>query len=264
MVVFVIFILSLFFASQQQLYVAHEETSKIAIAESTRSQTIALAQLVNQYIDDHNGTPPASLAALAATPGYQAAKQYADAGSPYLAVYAMNDGTNNYSRVIVYTPPIDGSISATNYLLAANNACGTTDASAAGNWCGHPKGNYWIINTNARISGETSKERLQQQETLRKFASYFNANGNFPDAGGGNGSAGTFANLITGYNQTATTCAGTWQWNGIPLACNDIYTIWGTPRTYNYLDNKHIAIYSEAPWLQSGLPIAIASEINNN
>lgn len=264
----VVFLFTLFLASQSRLEMAADNARQEKLAETRHNRTIELAQLVNRFIDERGGVPPASLTALAATPGYENARQFLNVSGPhgegpFLAVYALNNGTNSYHRVIVYSPPFDGSITTTDYLAAANNACGGTAPSSISPWCGNPKGSYWTIDTLSRISTEVARERMQQQQTLKKFAAVFSVDQAYPDTGSGDGSAATLISLLSGYTLTASTCTGVWNWQGIPLSCEDLYTIWGTPRVYNYLTSKWIALYSEAPWLESAQPIAIASQLDN-
>lgn len=268
-----VFLFVLFIAGQEMSETAQDHTRQEKLAESRHTRTILLAQLVNRYLDERGGIPPASLTALAATPGYESARQFLNASGPhgegpFLAVYPLNNGTNTYNRVIVYNPPFDGSISATDYLLASKNACGATDASALGNWCGDPKGSYWSVDTLSRISAEVARERTQQQITLKKFAAFYSATylspiATYPDPGSGNDSAVTLISLLTGYSLTANTCTGVWNWQGIPLGCEDLYTIWGTPRVYNFKTANWISLYAEAPWQESGQPIVVASQLDN-
>lgn len=271
-----VFLLTLFFAWQTQFETTQDNVRQDRLAETRRNRTILLAQLVNRYLDERGGIPPASLAALAATPGYESATQFINSSGPqgdgpFYAVYALNNGTNTYNRVIVYNPPADGSINTTDYLLAANNACGGTAPSSTSPWCGNAKGSYWTVDTLSRISTEVARERTQQQLTLKKFASLYSAKQYYPNPvgadgqnnGANNNSSATLISLLTGYTYTAATCTGVWNWKGVPLACEDLYTIWGTPRTYNYLTQDFISLYAEAPWQESGNPIAIASQLDS-
>lgn len=268
----VIFLCTLFLAAMNQLATARDADRQDASATTRHNRTITVAQLVNRYMDETGGTPPVSLAALAATPGYAEAHQYVSGteqgDGPFLVTYALNDGINNYKRVIVYSTPLDGSISPADYLTAANNACGATAASAAGAWCGNPTGSYWTVDTRSRMSLELARERTQQQLTLAKFAQaywHYQINGAFPDPGGGNGSAATLISKLTGYTLTAATCTGVWVWATVPLTCDDLYSVWGTPRVYNYINNEFISLYVESPWNEGSgptVPIVVASALN--
>lgn len=288
----VLFLVTLFLANASRLESTQDASHQEWMVETRHNRTIALAQLVNRYLDERGGVLPANLTltTLAATPGYEDARQYLpisgpQADGPYLAVYPMNDGANTYKRVIVYNPPFDGSIDPADYLLAANNACGTTNASQPGNWCGNPKGSYWMTDTLSRISSEVARERAQQQHTLNKFAKVYSLNQIYPNPGSGNGSAVTLISLLSGYTMTAATCTGVWtatvipasckdnsasgamactkQWQTIPFTCDDLYTIWGTPRVYNYVTKDLIALYAEAPWQEAGLPIVVAAQLDS-
>lgn len=288
MPIIIIFLFVLFLTSASQLEVTHDATRQDNTAETRHNRTVALAQLVNRYLDEQGAVPPASLAVIAAIPGYEEVRQYLTNGDgPFYVVYPMNGGTSH--RIIVYSPPIDGSLNATTYLQAANNACGTTDPSQSAAWCGNPKGSYWITDTSARISREMVRERSQQQQTLKKFAAIYSLNQIYPDTGAGDGTAVKLLDLLTTPPASAATCSGIWQanntvkltaacqrtaavgpltciqqWKDIPLTCEDLYSIWGTARSYNYITQDYIALYSEAPWIDTdGKTIAISSQLDS-
>lgn len=288
MPIVIIFLFVLFLTSASQLEVTQDATRQERTAETRHGQTVALAQLVNRFLDEQGAVPPASLAVIAATPGYEEARQYLNNGDgPFYVAYPMNGGT--YHRVIVYSPPIDGSLTATTYLQAANNACGSTDPSQSAAWCGNSKGSYWITETSNRISREMLRERIQQQQTLKKFAAIYSINQIYPDSGAGEGTAVKLLDLLTTPPASAATCTGVWQannavkltgacqrtsangtltciqqWKDIPLSCDDLYTIWGTARSYNFISKDYIALYGEAPWIDTdGKTIAIASQLDS-
>lgn len=271
----VVFFFMLFLASTTQLETIRDDARQEHLAESRHSRTIKLAELVARYLEEKGGTPPADLATLAATPGFTQAQQFLNTGphgdGPFLAVYpGLPKGENTYTRVIVYTPPQDGSISATDYLTASFNNCGTTAAGNPATWCGNPTGSWWMTETHTRITGELSRERAQQQQTLQKFAKAYNVilagQQVFPELSTpGDNQVASLISQLTGYNglTTAATCTGVWTWQNIPLTCEDLYTVWGTPRLYNYKTAEHIVLYAEAPWKEGGQPIIVASQLDS-
>lgn len=279
MPIIVLFFFMLFIASAAQLETTRDDARQGHLAESRHDRTIKLAELVSRYLDEKKRIPPASLTALAATPGFEEARQYLnDSGpqgdGPFLESYLLNNGVNDYNRVIVYNPPIDGSISAINYLAASYNSCGTTAPSDKAVWCGDPSGSWWMTETLSHIPDELSRERAQQQQTLQKFAKIYSviiANKQvFPEpTPGGNDSAVTLISQLTSYGFNANNCKGVWLWKGVPLTCEDLYTVWGTPRIYNYKTEDYIALYAEAPWREknpiSNLPefIVVASQLDS-
>ncbi len=292
-IIIAVFFFVFFMTSAAQLETANDAARQTDLAATRHSRTVGLAKLVNRYLDEKGGMAPVSLDALIATPGYAEAYQYKIAAGPhgdgpFLAVFPITRGSNTFSRVIVYMPPYDGSISAADYLLAAHNACGTTNASADGPWCGNTKGSYWITDTIDRLSLELSHERLQQQTTLKKFAQIYSTYQIYPNPGAGDGSAVRLIDLISGYSATAATCTGIWkaqvvtagcstynaksvpmscsaQWADLPLTCEDLYSIWGTPRVYNFLSKDRIALHVEAPWIEEtgGKPYIVASQLDS-
>lgn len=283
-----IFLFAWFLAVTDQLETTQSNTQQENRAELQHHRTAALAHLVNRYLDEQSAVPPADLATIAATPGYEDARQYLNNGDgPFYIAYPMASGA--YHRIIVYSPPIDKSLTATEYLTAANNTCGATDASAIGAWCGNPKGSYWITETSARIATEILRERIQQQQTLKKFAAIYSTYQIYPDSGTGDGTAVKLLDLLTTPPASAATCTGIHQannatklpgtckrtsaqgdltclqqWAGIPLTCDDLYTRWGGPRSYNFITQDYIALYGEAPWKDTdGKAIAVASQLDS-
>ena len=294
----VVFFFVFFLTSAAQLESTQDAARQTGLAETRHNRTVELAQLVNRYLDEQGGSAPVSLDTLAGTAGYQQALEYKTGGphgdGPYLAVFPITREMNTFSRVIVYMPPYDGSISSDDYLLSANNACGATDARVDGPWCGNPKGSYWVTDTINRLSIELSRERLQQQTTLKKFAQLYSTYQIYPNPGTGDGGAVKLIDLIPGYSPMAkaTTCTGIWkaqvatpgcttmaargipmtcsaQWADLPLTCDDLYTIWGTPRVYNFLSQDRIALYAEAgpataPWKdEHNVPYIVASQLDS-
>jgi hypothetical protein len=278
MPILVAMLFALFLAGAARLESNRVNASRENMAMSHHVRTTQLAHLVSRYLDERGGVPPTDLAALAATPGYEEARQFLNESGPhgegpFLYVAALNSSGNTYHRVIVYKPPFDGSITADDYILGSFNKCGTTAANELGPWCGDPQGSWWMTETLSRIPDEISRERLQQQQTLQKFAKVYSSvvvvssqlKQVFPDPGLGNDSAVTLISRLTGYNNatTAATCFGTWVWQNVPLTCDDLYTVWGTPRIYNYKNEDFISLYAEAPWKEDGLPIVVASQLDS-
>lgn len=268
----VAFFFALYIAASAQLETGRDNARQERFAENRHTRTILLADLVSRYLDEKGGIPPADLATLAATPGFEEAAQFLNTAGPhgngpFLYTVALTSGGNSYHRIIAYSPPPDGSINATEYLEAANNQCGATAASNAAAWCGHPKGSWYHTETLAHIPGDLNREREQQQQTLQKFAKFYSVLNTqaFPIMAAPNNvndSAATLISQLTGYTYTATTCTGVWNWQTIPLTCEDLYTVWGTPRVYNFKTDQYIALYAEAPWQQNGLPIIVASQLD--
>lgn len=237
-------------------------------AKVRRARTEGLAEAINQYINE-TGSSPATLAALVSQPGYTHTRQYQpDSGphsnGPYYYTASITDAAGTtYNRVVAYLPPQDNSLTATTYLDAANNTCGGTAPNTDNPWCGNTSGIYWHRDTRDQMDAQLVEERTQQITTLKKFAAHYSKNQSYPDPGTGLNTAVTLISRLTGYGLTATTCAGIWNWSGIPLGCEDLYTRWGTPRVYNYIATKWIALYAEAPYYESGQPIAIATQHDN-
>jgi hypothetical protein len=68
---------------------------------------------------------------------------------------------------------------------------------------------------------------------------------------------------LSGYTGTATSCTGIYRWGDIPLDCNDLFSIFGTPVTVNRHTNESITLISRTPIVNAaGDPVAVASDIS--
>ena len=73
---------------------------------------------------------------------------------------------------------------------------------------------------------------------------YYTANGSFPNPGIG---TVTLAAQV-GYAGSAGNCAGVWNWGGIPLGCDDLFTTRGQEVAYVYQSSKSIELTAPSVW----------------
>jgi hypothetical protein len=230
-------------------------------AINTRFTAGAVMQSISE-----TGTPPASINALASTPGFQ--DQRLAASIPwqgYAVSGVLNDGTWQYQRVAVFSQRRETAVDTATYLTASTNACGTAAFNATGPWCGSKNSFWWTYDTRADYPNQVSAERAAQRRILQKFARKYEQVVNnkqvFPNPGG---TAASLVNLIPGYAQTATTCTGQYMWQGVPLDCTDLYSVWGTPRVYNYISEDYIAILATSTIKDTtGAFVQVASQLDS-
>lgn len=235
-----------------------------ATVRSIHAQTVA--DSVKQYYAD-SGTFPASTQALAGTSGYEHVRSAQDVSTSYTASGTLTDPVWQFKRAIVYT--YDRANGPSNSSFESNNTCGSGSATTATSWCGPNNDGYlWFrIETRDGANFEIAHQRANQQRTLQKLASYFNAQQTFPnkDQTGAvltAGQAYTLASLA-GYAGSATNCAGIYTWRGVPLDCSELFDRWGNAIAYAYLSNTHIAILSTSPLSDAtGNAITIGTDLD--
>lgn len=211
------------------------------------------------------GTLPASINALATTPGYEYLRL--DTQRPwqgYAVSSTFNDGTWQYQRAVVYSQRPQVATNQATYLSTTSNACGTGAFNAAGPWCGSPNSWWWTWDTRSDYSNQISAERAAQRRLIQKFARVYEVVSNNKQVFPNPGSAGAaITSLLSGYTLSAATCTGVWLWKGVPLDCADLYSVWGTPRVYNYLSEDYIAVLATSPILDNnGVPVQVATQMD--
>ena len=211
------------------------------------------------------GVFPASVSTLATTPGYEYLRLSTNlTWQGYSFTAALNDGTWQYERVVVYSQRPQVATTPAQYLSASNNACGTGAFNATGPWCGSVNSFWWTWDMRSDYSNEISAERAAQRRLLQKFARIYELVKQnqqvFPNPGA---SGVPLIKLIPGYTQTATTCTGSYLWQDVPLDCADLYSVWGTPRVYNYVSEDYIAILATSTIPDNnGNPVQVATQLD--
>lgn len=214
----------------------------------------------NQIMD--SGVPPASLEEAAGRSGYQELR--VEAGRPwqgYAVSPIMTDGVWQFRRAVVFSQlPRDATDTAT-YL--ADNDCGNAPFSSPGPWCGRKRSYWWLYDSRNDYANEISLEKLAQRRILQKFArAYSQVVDNrqaFPKPAG---TSATLAALV-GFGGTAGICAGSYIWAGVPLDCADLFSVWGTPRVYNYLTEDYVAILTTSTIKDAtGKEVPVASQLD--
>lgn len=256
--------LLLFSARQSDLIDAFDATNR---ASSLTQLSIG----INNYFIE-TGTYPASIAALAAVPGYEYLQNMARPFQSLAITTNLDDTVFKYNRISVFSQdPYDHPLTDTQYLSAANNNCGTGDFATGVDWCGSKTSPWWKHETRETIQSNLARERIRQRRLLTKFTAWYNndtsistINGvwgnNFPNPGA---PAARLTALVTGFAQTATTCTGIYTWHGIPIECRDLYSVWGTPTVYNYVSSSRITLLTRTPYIKSdGTTLFVSTELS--
>lgn len=207
-----------------------------------------LGRYIERFADERLGVYPVSLAALAATPGYESAGSMLTAGVRYARSGFIDDGIWEYERAVVYRQDSDTLLTDEEYLSAAQNACGDKKLTQAIDWCGNEKSKWLRVESRERFPGRIIKIRKGMSLTLNKFAAYFPKKGGFPDTDSTNnpvalGSPRSLKSLV-GYTGTVTNCAGVFLFEEVALGCDDLFSPEsGGPISYALVTPTHISLY---------------------
>lgn len=238
-----------------------QENIGIARYYEWQSRDIAVRQAsaeVDRYIAE-TGNIPASLSALSGSAGFEHLKGVLKPWQEMAVSNTLNDGVWQYKRAVVYTQDPTKGRQAVDYLVASNNGCGAGDFTSGADWCGSKDSIWWRFETREVFPMQMAAQRARQNRLLQKFGNYYSTNSAFPNPGA---PSATLASTV-GYAGSATNCAGTFQWQGVPLDCSDLYSVWGTPVTYNLLSTKHIALIAATPVvIAAGTSMYISSDFS--
>ena len=120
------------------------------------------------------------------------------------------------------------------------NRCASADFSSATSWCSDTEVPWRRIESRETISQEYLKQHLRLNRTVQKIYRHYELNGTLVNtkASGtlSDGDYGTLAALTS--VSSASTCSGVIDWGGIPMDCSDLYSVWGTAVSYNYLSSS--------------------------
>lgn len=256
-----LFVASIFTLAGIFMVAQAQENIGIARYYEWQGRDIAVRQAsaeVDRYYAE-TGSIPASLAALSISPGFEHIKGVLRPWQEMAVSSTLNDGVWQFKRVSVYTQDPTKGQQAANYLASSNNGCGAGDFASGADWCGSKSSIWWRLETREIIPMQITAQRIRQNRLLQKFGNFYSKNSAFPNPGA---ASATLAATV-GYAGTATNCTGTFQWQGVPLDCSDLYSVWGTPVTYNLLSTKHIGLISATPIVNAaGTPLYVSSDFS--
>jgi hypothetical protein len=244
-----ILLYTLFLMFNATLLLQGAKFAELTVANETFNREAAvrnIAAATSNYRLE-TGSYPASLTALTTAAGHEYLKSDDKPFQAYALSNVIDDGMWRYRRATVYTQ--DPWAPDPNYLLSSNNTCGTGDFTSSVDWCGSKNSLWWKGETRENAQQESARERDRQRRLMNKIVLVYNKNGVFPNPGS---AAVSLTSLIASPPASAAACNGVWNWNGIPLDCLDLYSIWGTPTVYNYLTTTHIALLVASPYQMTG------------
>lgn len=223
-----------------------------------------LDKAVRQYTLT-NGAPPTSLSALATANGYEWTRTGLNSNDggvltnklvPLVSFRLANNLTDPYwtfSRTLLTTTPPPG---LTVDDLLGYNTCGHGDFYTASDWCAIG-GLVFKAETRDQAILDQTVARQRMNRTLEKFAAYYNKTGGFPDV-----ASSTTLAAAAGAAVSASSCNGAWNWNGLPLGCDDFYSPWGTLVTYTKVSSSLIVLSVASPLKNaSGTALTVAAEL---
>lgn len=210
---------------------------------------VTIAEALELYAREKGAMPP-SLAALAATPGYEYLGTRYDNWQGYAISPVLNDGTWQFTRTVVYT--FDRSNGMTDAEYLAKNTCGSNAfAVETGRWCGDDNSRYYVVDSRKYYKPQLTTARIKLTRLSQKFADYYNSNSAYPsvDASGSPLGVSSITSMaaLAGYSGNAKNCSGTYQYQGIPIDCNDMFDLWGGRVGYQFEGPGHVIFVSEPP-----------------
>ena len=229
-------------------------------------QIMALAENIEQYALE-NSNYPATLTILKDTPGFTHTSGLNDNWQGYKVSSPLTDDAWQYKRAALTSNNPATGTDAASYLTA--NTCGTGTFDTASSWCGSATGEWFRTETREKYNDQIATQRIRMGRLLQKLANYYNANTQFPSKDNSNTALAVnnttkLTDLIGASALTATNCTGERSYQGVPIDCNDLFDIWGTPIGYQFMGIKHIVLISESPIKdQTGTRIVIGADFDN-
>ncbi|MCP4023277.1 MAG: hypothetical protein GY729_15645 [Desulfobacteraceae bacterium] len=194
-----------------------------------------------------------------------------DSNIGYAVTGALDDGTWEFQRVVVYAQNPRFGLTDTDFLGADNNRLGTGSFTTAESWqCNDNNSFAWIMDTRQENLKKIIATQKNLKQTITKFVHYYNANGEFPRAKPGGAGDLTDGETITmkelaNFAGTAVECAGNYHWEGVPLSSLDLFSLDGNDIVLTYMNANYIRIeVGTGVNTASGDEIVIANFINLN
>lgn len=199
------------------------------IAQQNMQADIAIAGAAVEQYHRANNNYPASLSALASTPGYEYINRFANSPSiyGYRVATGISDGANTFARAAVFQ--LNTKIGETSASYASGtNTCGSGSFDTAESWCG-AKALPWVrYESRTVFIGQVADHYARIYKINDKISVMYSPTKN-PIYPAMNPTSDTLANLV-GYAGSAASCSGTFRlWGGVELDCGDLFSPWGTP-----------------------------------
>jgi hypothetical protein len=230
-----------------------------------------LSQAMVQYRRER-GTFPVSGPALALEPGFSSLRTWLSVRNGGLQSLGVRDFAEialsqpltdtqwRYDRAVAFSPN-DLTVPAVTYLGTAQNTCASTastgDFATAQSWCGNKQSRWTRVESRESYLDELLAGRAAQIRTMSKFLAFYNDGQVFPNPG-----SEVSLSALAGGPAVAANCAGIYVWNGIPLGCEDLFSRWGTPITYQYANSRKIALVTASRVFDNtGNAVIVSTEV---
>ncbi|MBA1280206.1 hypothetical protein [Stutzerimonas stutzeri] len=223
-----------------------------------RNDMAAIVNAIEERYEENPSGGYLSPAQVIAIPGNEHLRSRGPERFQFETAQALNDGVWRFMRQAVWFESPYDHIGNTAYLSAANNTCGTGSFTSSSSWCGRVQSIWGKLESKGNHSALILAEKQRLYRTISKFYQRYNKDGSFSQLA--NGQVTTLAQLA-GYTGSASSCAGVFAYNEIPLGCNDLFNYWGVPVVFNKVTDTHIALVNRTLLIgSSGQPVRIAEE----
>lgn len=189
------------------------------------------------------GVYPDSLQAMADRVGFEHVRPVDSVAVHYTKTTSLTGALWTYDRAgLVSQDVLD--VRDVAAVFGASPCASTGTFVTATAWCGRDRDAWRVAESKDLAAADLALQRSHLNFTARKFALYYTANGSFPNPGIG---TVTLAAQV-GYAGSAGNCAGVWNWGGIPLGCDDLFTTRGQEVAYVYQSSKSIELTAPSVW----------------
>jgi hypothetical protein len=232
-----------------------------------KSEHVIVAKALNDYYTE-TLTLPSSLANLASTTNGWHVADKINTWQGFYLVTSISDGAAwTFDRSIFFTMDPTRGVVPSQYIGATNNTCG----SGAGNlnttsyWCGRKDSQWSRIDTKEINALKINDDHYRLQRLAQKLTQMKSASGSLPSLDYASAPITTPKPLATivNYGGSATTCSGTFVWQGVPVECSDMYDAWSQPIYYSYTSATVGKIYVNTGAVSStGTSVVVGISLN--
>lgn len=257
-IVVVICLIVITFSSMNMAMIPVEATLEHRRSEILRSDIQEIAAAVDERFEENPVGGYVAPATLAGVAGYEYLLNRSPYRFKFQSATLLNDSAWLFGRAAIWFESPHDAVGDSNYLLAANNSCGTGAFNSGGSWCGRKQSLWSKLETKNNYSLQLFGEQQRLTRTMRKFYQRYNKDQTFSSLGNGQGQ--TLA-ALAGYGGAAAACSGVFVYYEIPLGCEDMFNYWGIPVVLNRVSDNHVVLVSRTLVASaSGQQIRLAEE----